>query len=223
MDKDKLRKCPFCGFDEGWTVSSPFNRIENRKIADQKYVVQCYVCGAIGPEGKTHEAADLKWNGFLADVVHDQKRFKTILDEDGMGGGAMGGVSSPMATLNNVPGMGSAVPGSSATGFKGSGDSFGRKLNKKPYTQDVDPKKKKRKSTKKKYVKENIHTIEEENTNPYNYETKIGKLMKGGKTSPFKKRKEKGNQNAIKQQKFEHKIDTFDEFAQRINEGKYAR
>jgi hypothetical protein len=126
----------------------------------------------------------------------------TKINED-----AMGGVSAPMATLNNVPGMGSAVPASG--GGKGSGDSWGKPLNKKPYTQG---KTKKKKPVKKKAIKE-------ENTNPYNDETKIGKLLKGSSTSPFKKKKAKGNQNSIVQKKFEHKIDTFDEFTQKLNEG----
>ena len=46
---------------------------------------------------------------------------------------AMGGMTTPMATLGNTPGMGNVVP--PPKGGMGSGDSWGNKLNKKPYAQ----------------------------------------------------------------------------------------
>ena len=36
--------------------------------------------------------------------------------------------------------------------------------------------------------------------------------------TPFKKGKEKGNQNSVKQKNYEHKIITFDEFVSQLNE-----
>lgn len=71
----------------------------------------------------------------------------------------MGGVSAPMATLNNTPGMGNAVPPSK--GGIGSGDSWGNKLKKKPYAQakkmTLQSPFKKKKGKKIKLVKENLN------------------------------------------------------------------
>jgi FMN phosphatase YigB (HAD superfamily) len=115
----------------------------------------------------------------------------------------MGGVSAPMSTPMNTPGMGSAVP--PGPGKVGSGDRWDNKINKKPYTQEAKRKRKKK--------------LEEDNINPYD---KLGMAMakKVGAATPFKKKKSKGNQNAMKQQKFEHQIITLDEFVQKINENK---
>jgi hypothetical protein len=119
---------------------------------------------------------------------------------------AMGGVSSPVATLNNTPGMGNVIPGSVTTGSRGSGDKFSNVINKKPYTQVANPKRKKKVMLKKKKVE-----LSENNINPYD---KIGTAMakKMRIKPPLKKKKEKGNQNAIVSRKFEHEIISFDEF-----------
>ena len=121
-----MKSCKFCNYDEGWIRESPWNKIEQRRPEDKHYVVQCNVCGAIGPEGKTEKSAEAKWDGMLVDIK-DNKKFKKALDED-----AMGGVSSPGATLNNVPGMGNVVP-ATQNGL-GSGDLFGGKPKKKRKT-----------------------------------------------------------------------------------------
>jgi ankyrin repeat protein len=113
-----------------------------------------------------------------------------------------------------TPGMGNAVPANVNT--IGSGDAWGNTINKKPYTQGGKLKTK-RKTTMKKEVKR----VEEENTNPYD---KVADMMikrMGEETkSPFKKKKEKGNQNAMVQKKYEHQISTFDEFKNQLNENK---
>ena len=69
----------------------------------------------------------------------------------------MGGVSAPMATLGNTPGMGSIVPPSK--GGMGSGDSWGNKLKKKPYAQakKMNLKSPFKKGKKVKLVKENLN------------------------------------------------------------------
>jgi len=212
-------------------------------------------------------------------------------------GGAVGGVSAPMATLANVPGMGSAVaPSAKGTG---SGDNWGNTIGGKPYTQAGQIKKKKVKRTKNKVkkVKESLNEIlseiptevddknidkeilragiiaemdainlyeqfagrtknkrlkemlldiakeekthvgefesfllsldkeqedelkngekelgiKESNVSPYD---KIGQsMLKRAKVkSVFKKKKDPKNQNAMKQQKFEHEITPFVEF-----------
>ena len=185
-----MRTCPFCNYDEGWVKETTFKR----PIKDR---VECHVCGATGPESFSYELAIKKWDGILIKIDND-KELKAMVKED-----AMGGVSAPMATLNNTPGMGNAVPPSK--GGTGSGDSWGNTINKKPYTQSTIKKKKK----KRKIVKEEV--IEEGNINPYD---KIGMSMakRMGVKPPFKKKKEKGNQNAISQQKFEHEIIPLDDF-----------
>lgn len=74
---------------------------------------------------------------------------KPIIKED-----AMGGVSAPMATLNNTPGMGNVT--SAGVGKIGSGDNFGV-INKKPYEQSKVSSAKKKKRKKKKLVKESLY------------------------------------------------------------------
>jgi len=141
---------------------------------------------------------------------------KTYLIEN-----AMGGVSTPMATLNNTPGMGNIVP--PGPGTIGSGDNWGLNINKKPFTQGKIKIKRKRK--KKKIVKENINTYnfnlilkekkiyEAANINPYD---KLGVAMakKLKVPLPFKKKKNKKNQNAMIQVNFKNKLvnESLDEF-----------
>ena len=78
----------------------------------------------------------------------------------------MGGVGAPMATLNNTPGVGNAVPPSA--GGVGSGDNRGNKINKKPYTQANKPNLKMAKKKKKKVVKKPVKLEEDTNINSYN-------------------------------------------------------
>lgn len=126
----------------------------------------------------------------------------------------MGGVGAPITTLNNTPGMGNAVPPSS--GGRGSGDSWGNSINKKPYTQANKPN---LKVTKKKKVVRKKKKLEEENINPYD-KLGIGMAKKMNIKLPFKKKKTKGNQNSMVQQKFEHQIITLEDF---MNEDKFER
>jgi len=136
MTHEKIRPCPFCNYDEGWVQ----DRYEDNKPT---FYVQCKVCGSRGPVGKNHDMARDLWNGQLSkiDMAED---IDTYLGEE-----AMGGVSAPMATLNNTPGIGNAVPAATAatTGaqftsdaVKGSGDKFDNS------TADKKKKKKKKSS-----------------------------------------------------------------------------
>lgn len=99
---------------------------------------------------------------------------------------AMGGVSAPMATLNNTPGMGNAVP--AGVDKVGSGDTWGDK-----------PKKKKKKK------------LEEDNINPYD---KLGTAMakKMGIKMPFKKKKDPKNQNSMTMKAEQFRIMPYEEF-----------
>jgi FMN phosphatase YigB (HAD superfamily) len=103
----------------------------------------------------------------------------------------MGGVSAPISTPMNTVGMGNAVP--PHPGTVGSGDKW----------DDASI---------------GMQT-NEENINPYD---KLGMAMakKMGVKPPFKKKRSKTNQNAMKQQKFEHQIITLDEFTKKLNENK---
>lgn len=107
---DKVRVCPFCDYDEGWV-----------KDRGSEYVVECKVCHSCGPVGKTHDEAVKLWNGSLKNGSDDGMLpyENPYLQED-----AMGGVSAPMSTLNNTPGVGNVVPASQAatTGAQFSGD-----------------------------------------------------------------------------------------------------
>ena len=79
------------------------------------------------------------------------KKIKEELVNDDLNEDAVGGVSTPMATLANTPGMGSAVPAKGNMTTKGSGDTWGA-VNKKPYTQTKKEKTEKKKGKgKKKY------------------------------------------------------------------------
>jgi len=122
---------------------------------------------------------------------------KAILINELMGAGAS-------------PGMGNVAPASAATTAgaqmtsplsTGSGDKFDSTVGKKLYTQGKTKKKKPMKKKK----------LEEENLNPYD---KLGQAMakKLGVKPPFKKKKEKGNQNAMVQRNYEHQILSFKEF-----------
>ncbi|HUS49807.1 MAG TPA: Lar family restriction alleviation protein [Candidatus Paceibacterota bacterium] len=291
-----LKHCPFCNSDEGLIRKSPWDKIEGKK--DTHYVVECYICGAIGPEGKTQISATYKWNRLLS-TIEDNLEFKEALNEsrdlvefpglereaeifypfkieavkrdpenynvylmliefttgsrykgrfglciydidqkkfieepgdlddydttpeelynkyrfiipgyEELDEDAMGGVSAPMATLNNTPGVGNAVPASATT--VGSGDLWS--TNKKPYTQGGKVKNKKKK--KKKINKQ----LEENNINPYD---KIGMDMakKMKVKPPFKKKKGASRSAGVVQQKFEHEIISLSQFI-KLNEEK---
>lgn len=103
----------------------------------------------------------------------------------------MGGVSAPISTPMNTPGMGNAVP--AGNGTVGSGDNWGD-------------------------ASIGMQT-NEENINPYD-KIGMAMAKKMGVKPPFKKKKAKGNQNSIVQKKFEHQIITLDEFTKELNENK---
>jgi hypothetical protein len=181
-------------------------------VINKKYKIKTYMWSRDEDEDKIEANAqrylDKGWELFWNENNYDQGEYifvkPPIIKED-----AMGGVSAPISTPLNVPGMGSATPPSAKTGGIGSGDNWGNSIGKKTYTQNGVAKKKKKaviKRTKK--VKE---SLDEENVSPYD---KIGQsMLKRAKVkSVFKKKKSKGNQNAMKQQKFEHEIIPFDEF-----------
>lgn len=196
-----MRACPFCGYNEGWVKEATYQK-------PIKYRVECNVCGAVGPEAKTHEMAEKKWDGLLAKIDNDNK-FKEALHEgvlqksrlqdeyiklqneiantvnnkmsknssyledlqnqlkyiksqideeelyiEAVSEEAMGGVSTPMSTLNNTPGIGNAVPPSGGVdGKTGSGDNWGKTINKKPYVQKGKIIKKKKKKVNEMYNK----------------------------------------------------------------------
>ncbi len=132
------------------------------------------------------EGGKTQVDNFLDEYFPDSSRKNRIINEN---------VAAPMATLVNTPGMGNAVPPQQAatTGnqfyqpaTKGSGDLWGGKGKQR----------KKRKGRKIKLVKESLN---EENISPYD---KLGMAMakKMGIKPPFKKKKDKKNQNSMSQQ-----------------------
>ena len=78
-----MNKCPFCGFDEGWTVNSPYDKLENRDKKDIHFVVMCNVCKGIGPESKTPEGAEKKWDSILStiDPIKEKDEWLKTLNE----------------------------------------------------------------------------------------------------------------------------------------------
>jgi hypothetical protein len=121
-----MKECPFCGYDEGWVRETP-----------EGYKVICKVCGGEGPPAKTYDMSRKKWDGIL-NKIESQDKFEEALKE------MEGGVSTPAATLTNVPGVGDAQPAAFAamtgaqqydSGAIGSGDKWG----------GSEPKKKKKK------------------------------------------------------------------------------
>jgi len=120
------------------------------------------------------------------DQYHPDPKRKDRINED---------MGAPMAGAGTTPGMGNAVPAQQAAtsgnqfyqdATKGSGDKWGSTPAKK---------KKKKKGRNIKLVKE---SLDENNINPYD---KLGMAMAGkmGIKPPFKKKKSKGNQNAMTQ------------------------
>lgn len=87
-----MRECPFCGFDEGWV-----------KNQGKYFYVECKVCESTGPKSLSSSGAEEKWNGILSSL--DGKELNLKLEEE-----AIGGVSSPISTLNNTQGIGNAQP-----------------------------------------------------------------------------------------------------------------
>jgi len=126
---------------------------------------------------------------------------------------AMGGVSTPGATLYNVPGIGNATPATTTNmSTMGSGDSWSNgeengKIEKK--------KKKKKKKAEGPFEKPATQAVAESNINPYD---KIAAMMgkKMGVKSPFKKGDSRTN--TVKQEFFEEaeepsfKLPTLDQY-----------
>lgn len=111
-----MRACPFCGSGEQRTIP-----VEDSWTEQEKYRVVCNTCDAMGTPAEDEKQAMRYWDGVLA---KSDAAFNRFVREE-----AMGGVSSPGATLNNTPGMGNAQPASSAgsntDGPSGSGDKWG--------------------------------------------------------------------------------------------------
>ena len=129
------------------------------------------------------------------------ERVKRQIDED-----AVGGVSAPMGTLNNTPGMGSAQPAPSAstgalgTAPSGSGDKWDASIG--PINTQAPSKK-----------------VNEMNINPHD---KLGVAMAKKMGVPLVFKKGKGDKD-VEQVKVDEDIDlstslmTFDEWAEKFN------
>jgi len=125
---------------------------------------------------------------------------KTKVNED-----AIGGVTTPISTLNNTTGVGNAVPASSSamsgaqqtdSSVIGSGDKWdGNDI----YNQNGKLKKKK---------------VEEENINPFD---KIGTLMAKKMKVPMTFKKKKSKTNTVVQTKFESVSETLDQYLNKDN------
>jgi len=131
---------------------------------------------------------------------------KSNVNED-----AMGGVSAPISTLSNTPGVGNATPASMAamSGAQqndshsiGSGDNWG---GNSMYTQKGRLKKKKK-----------IKKVAEENLNPYD---KIGVMMAKKMKVPMTFKKKNKKMNTVKQTLVSESLDSF--ISDRINEEKW--
>lgn len=105
----------------------------------------------------------------IQEMIYDE--FGTQDLEENVVAGGTGGVSAPMATLANTPGVGDVVPGAGSDGI-GSGDRF-----------DNDTSKKKKKKKKKR-----AKTVNEMNINPYD-PVGVAMAKRLGAALPFKKGK----------------------------------
>jgi len=206
-----MRACPFCGYDEGWTKEQSYAK-------PPKFRVECNKCGAVGPEARSHEMAEKKWDGLLA-KINDEDKFEEALRE-------MDGAPAGFIGIGSTPGMGNAQPASSAamTGAQqtssdsiGSGDKWDSSIG-KMHTQeslkeiwDLNPldHSKAYKILSKMHAGEDVSDDDEEwfydtisknndkhlkenNLNPYD---KIGAMMakKMGIKQPFKKKDSRTN------------------------------
>jgi hypothetical protein len=172
----------------------------------------------------------MRWASDLSDnpsntTLDDFKRYdngvevKKFIDKYGpwVNEEAMGGVSSPMSTLNNTPGMGNAAPAAKATtgsmgdSNTGSGDNWDSSTGIKPAVQE-----------KMTFIREEVDKImNEQNINPHD---KLGVAMakKMGINIPFEKGK--GDKD-VKQKEIDEDIDlstklvSFEEWAKKfVNE-----
>lgn len=214
-----MRACPFCGFNEGWI-----------KNFEDGFRVECKKCGSVGPKSQTDSGAEEKWNGFLQTKdPMDQEEWHRALKEE-LVDENMGGVSAPMATLTNTPGMGNAVPASigamtgsqqSSSSAIGSGDNWGKSLG--PYTQAGKPKKKKAKKKKRVYKK--TKKLSEQNISPFD---KIGIMMAKKMKVPlyFEKGKDQSVKHVKQKQvdkvphKYKHKIYPYSDYENLVKEKK---
>jgi hypothetical protein len=173
-----MKPCPFCNSKD---IDIYYDYVDN-EYSSNLYFMICNICGTHGPTAQTQEMARKKWEGIL--LNKSIKDLEQLLKED-----AVGGVSAPMSTNMNTPGMGNAVPGSSNTNNIGSGDKWSSSLG--VHTQGL--------KLKKKRIKEGGFV------NPY--DTVGNAMLKKTKTPKLFK---KGKRGTVKQKKF--KIKTLDEY-----------
>lgn len=105
-----MRKCPFCNSLEWRTIE-----VQDSWTEAKNYRVVCEMCDSMGPTSDSPEEAEANWEGALKEE-------------------AVGGVSAPMSTVNNTPGMGNATPASTTN--IGSGDRWDGSVGKTMYTQE---------------------------------------------------------------------------------------
>ncbi|MFW6311012.1 MAG: hypothetical protein ACOC1K_02130 [Nanoarchaeota archaeon] len=171
-------------------------------------------------ESKNHQKTDELMIPLLKEFSEEQqledvggadlKLNQNELDEN------VGGVSAPMSTVANTPGVGNAQPASQAamTGSQqgsqssiGSGDKWDNSMG--PYTRDGKTKKKAKKTkktlTSKPIKKKTPKKVQEQNINPHD---KIGVMMakKMGVPLPFEKGKGKKEVTQVKTKEGSHKI-----------------
>lgn len=117
------------------------------------------------------------------------------LEENVVAGGT-GGVSAPMATLANTPGVGNVVPGAGEGGI-GSGDRFDNS------TAEKDKKKKKKRAPTPRRKKKRAKAVNEMNINPHD-PVGVAMAKKLGAALPFEKGE--GDQD-VKQKRIDKDID----------------
>lgn len=159
------------------------------------------------------------------DVNLDLGEYPYPIEED-----AMGGISAPMSTLINTPGMGSVQPAQTAamigaqqgsSSAIGSGDKWGTTLG--PYTQDGKLKKKKKK---KKVYRKRKKNVNEQNISPHD---KLGVAMAQKMGIPLVFKKGKGNKdveqiNIEEERDLSTKLVKFEEWAKKfVNESVFSQ
>ena len=116
--------------------------------------------------------------------------------EENVVAGGTGGVSAPMSTLANTPGVGNVVPGAGEGGI-GSGDRFDNS------TAEKDKKKKKKRAPTPRRKKKRAKAVNEMNINPHD-PVGVAMAKKLGAALPFEKGK--GDQD-VKQKRIDKDID----------------
>lgn len=170
-----------------WLLEGGYNEKEIEVILRSKYMR--WGMDQMGDKGSLEEFDDYfsDHEDGIQEMIYDELGPEEL--EENVVAGGTGGVSAPMSTLANTPGVGNVVPGAGEGGI-GSGDRFDNS------TEENDKKKKKKK-------RKRAKAVNEMNINPHD-PVGVAMAKKLGAALPFEKGE--GDQD-VKQKRIDKDID----------------